>query len=174
MSVWVCCKACWALCNSHCVCALFVCVFFSSHVPGMMVTCAVDKTITLWDTYQNNNGTFEPLNTSPHACGTKEMGVGKLYCIGFYPSSPFLLGCGGGGNEVALWDLSREEAVQNRFGVRVGSNHAESLLEREEKEENFEAMMAAGDDEAAEKVQTTGKKKKKGSKGKKKVHRKGR
>ena len=90
---------------------------YNQRVPGMMATCAVDKTVTLWDTY-SADGTFSP-NAPPRPCGTKEMGVGKLFTMSFYPSSPWLLGCGGSGKEVALWDMSSDDAVQSRFGNRI-------------------------------------------------------
>ena len=93
------------------------------NVPGMLATCAIDKTVTLWDTY-NDNGVLA--ETPPRACGNKDMGVGKLYTVNFYPSTPWLLGCAGGGKELALWDMSGEQAVQNRFGKRIGSPNVDS------------------------------------------------
>jgi hypothetical protein len=104
------------------------------------------------------------------------MGVGKLYTISFYPSSPWLLACGGGGKEIALWDLSSESALQSRFGSRFGSGVTEVTEEAQEdnpKSEDFEAMMAAGDS-AMDKVRKDGKStsSKKG-KSKKNVHKKG-
>ena len=36
----------------------------------------------------------------------------KLYAVSFYPSSPRLLGCGGAGGELALWELGDEENLQ--------------------------------------------------------------
>lgn len=145
----------------------------------MMVTCAVDKSVTLWDT-QNSNSGEDPV--PPLACGNKGMGVGKLYSVSFYPSSPWLLGCGGSGNELALWDLREEAAVQNRFGDRVANakNFQQTTASSEEnggegqKEANFEAMMAAGDTAAADaRSKAAKKKKKKGKKAKEKVHQKG-
>lgn len=151
---------------------LFACS--SRKIPGMLATCAVDKTVTLWDTYSSQG---EPSNTPPHPCGNKDMGVGKLYTISFYPSSPWLLGCGGGGKEIALWDLSSESALQSRFGGRFGSGVTEAIKEAQKDRsmsEDFEAMMAVGDS-AMDKVRkdAMSKSSKKG-KGKKKVHRKGR
>ena len=141
----------------------------------MLATCSVDKTVTLWDTYSSQG---EPSNTPPHLCGNKDMGVGKLYTVSFYPSSPWLLGCGGGGKEIALWDLSSESALQSRFGGRFGSSSTEEIKETQKdapKSEDFEAMMAAGGDSAMDKVRkdARGRPRKKG-KGKKKVHKKAR
>jgi hypothetical protein len=74
------------------------------------------------------------------------MNVGKLYTINFYSSSPWLVGCAGGGKELALWDMTREDAIQKRFGGRVsgtnGIRDADPVVETEKKEE-FAAMMSA-------------------------------
>jgi WD40 repeat protein len=112
-------------------------------VPGMLATCSVDKTITLWDTY---NASETPTTGPPKACGNKDMNVGKLYTVNFYPSSPWLIGCAGNGKEIAIWDMTREEAVQKRFASRIG---AEPVLEELEDtissnhKEAFKAMMSA-------------------------------
>ena len=141
------------------------------NVPGMLVSCAVDKTVALWDTRntQNNPGEI------PFSCGSKDMSVGKLYTVSFYPSSPWILGCGGGGGQLALWDLSSEENFQRRFGDSVIETSMDNAIpEKENKaEEDFEAMMAAGD-EAAERARSAASGKKKKKKTKKKAHRKGR
>lgn len=145
-----------------------------SHIPGMMVTCAIDKTVAVWDTLN----VAEHTDFKPVACGSKEMNVGKLYTTSFYPSSPWLLGCGGGGNQLALWDLSSESAFQKRFGERL-SNVSKPPLNTDEsgngekQAEDFEAIMAAADQAASEARQEadSGKKKKKKNKSKNKVHR---
>jgi periodic tryptophan protein 1 len=86
-------------------------ISFNQHVKGLAVTCSIDKTVTLWDLH----------GSEPYTCGSKDMCSGKLYTVGFYPSSPWLLGCGGGGNQLALWDLSSEAALQKRFADRLKS-----------------------------------------------------
>lgn len=108
----------------------------------MLATCAVDKTITLWDTY---NATATPTTGPPVACGNKDMNVGKLYTVNFYPSSPWLIGCAGSGKELAIWDMTREAPVQKRFAARIGS---EPVLEESEEtiqngKDAFNAMMSA-------------------------------
>ena len=125
----------------------------------MLATCAIDKTVTLWDTY-NENGAFA--EAPPRACGNKDMGVGKLYTVNFYPSAPWLLGCGGGGKELALWDMSRERAVQNRFAKRAGLT---AVLP----EETAEVTMSS--EATAAHNKSISKKKKDRNKKKKKVHR---
>jgi len=91
------------------------------------------------------------------------MEVGKLYTLGFYPSSPWLLGCGGSGNELALWDMNSEDSVQRRFGDRVGKAGILAITAPDErsKELDFEAMMAIQENkpEAAEALPKSNKKK---------------
>ena len=150
----------------------------------MLATCAIDKTVALWDTLNtttttdtnSNNANFHPI-----PCGNKDMNVGKLYCVSFYPSSPWLLGCGGSGNQLALWDLESEEAFRSRFGSRIvgggGSSNYKTMTgddnkEETPQEEDFEAIMAANDQATGEaKAKAILDKKKKG-KSKKKVHKK--
>lgn len=152
--------------------------FSYSHVPGMLATCAIDQTITLWDTY---NAEMKPANEPPKAKMNKDMRVGKLYTVNFYPSSPWLLGCAGGAKEMALWDMTRDDNVQRCFGGRsitVAESSAPLKQSVNEKQEAFTAMMATTGfavdtvGKGLEKPSTTSKKK--GAKKKKKVHRAGR
>jgi len=138
---------------------------YNAHVPGMLLTCSIDKTVALWDT----------LNPSPKPtpCGSKDMNVGRLHSVSCYPSSPWLLACGGSGNEIAIWDVEGEDSIQKRFAGRTSgdANVATSNIEEEEPDVDFEAVMAAGDDQATSKALEgmNKSKKKKGKKGKK-VH----
>lgn len=108
----------------------------------MLATCSVDKTVTLWDTY---NSTETPTTGPPRACGNKDMSVGKLYTVNFYPSSPWLIGCAGGGKEIAIWDMTRDAPVQKRFASRIGIEPVLEELEENAKndKEAFVAMMSA-------------------------------
>ena len=74
----------------------------------MLATSAVDKTVTLWDT--SSGGT-------PRAKMNKDMKVGKLFTLNFYPSSPWLLGCAGNGKEIATYE---------RFAIQVGFAQVEA------------------------------------------------
>jgi hypothetical protein len=130
----------------------------------MLATCAVDKTVTMWDTYHDGKLTNKP----PRACANKNMNVGKLYAVNFYPSTPWLLGCAGSGKELALWDMSAEAALQKRFGSRVGAEHAKIIdapIDEGAKEDDLKAMMTddakleEGDEETENK--TMGKNQKK-------------
>jgi periodic tryptophan protein 1 len=115
---------------------------YNPSVPGMLATCSVDKTITLWDTY---NSTENPTTGPPKVCGSKDMGVGKLYTVNFYPSSPWLMGCAGGGKELAIWDMTRETSIQKRFVSRMGSETVTESAETApptDTKESFAAMMS--------------------------------
>lgn len=143
-------------------------ISYNDNIPGMLATCAVDKTVALWDTHNVSPG------STPFCCGKKEMEVGKLYTCSFYTSSPWLLGCGGGGSDLALWNLGNEAMFKNRFGSRITNSSPPQTLDAgddNKNKEDFEAMMASTDT-ASEKQKAASKKKKKGKgKGKKKVHR---
>ena len=164
-------------------------VSYNRHVPGMLATCAIDKTVKLWDTSScvtNDSSVATP----PVPCGSRDMGVGKLYTVNFYPSSPWLLGTGGAGNQLSLWDLSGEAPLRKRFGDRVTTNvggtvdgadqDGEGNENEAGKEADFEAMMAAGDAaadkirEASKSASNNKKNKKGGKKNKKRAHRAGR
>lgn len=91
-------------------------ISYNPSIPGLMATCSMDKTVALWDTQHFAEG------NDPLSCGSKDMKVGNLYTVSFYPSSPWLLGCGGSGNELALWDLSGDSTFRDRFSDRVVRN----------------------------------------------------
>ena len=145
---------------------------FSPHVPGLFATCAVDKTVTLWDSY-HNGGPAEGL--APRPCGSKDMCAGKLYSIDFYQSKPLLLACGGSGNMLSIWNLENEAAIKRNFSDRMESlgENAEFTDENEPKREDFEAMMAEREKPVIAEPEKSKKKKSKGRKGKKKAHKRG-
>lgn len=146
---------------------------YNQHVKGLLATCSIDKTVTLWDTY--SEPTMSPANKPPRPCTKKDMCSGKLYTVCFYPSEPWLLGCGGSGNQLALWDLSGEAVIQQRFNGRL-KDFATPNVELPSNGEELDAMLSpkgkASPDNDPE--ARTEKKQKDKSKGKKKVHRKGR
>jgi len=101
--------------------------------------------------------------------------------VGFYPSSPWLLGCAGSGNLLSLWDLSRESTIQNRFRPRMESSDgvlAEAPSVDEKTSEDLAAMMAMKEpddkptSETSDKKESGGRKKKGKAKAKRKAHRK--
>jgi periodic tryptophan protein 1 len=120
-------------------------VSFNKKVPGLLAFCSTDKTVSLWDTYSNSAQANQSRAHSgpPRLCGSKDMCSGKLYTVSFYPSDPWLLGCGGSGNQLALWDLSEEAAIQNRFGSLFNrGSMTESPQSPEARDTDFDAMMA--------------------------------
>ena len=166
-------------------------ISYNPYVPGMLATCSVDKTVTLWDTY--NASTGNPAGP-PTSRMNKDMRVGKLYTVNFYPSSPWLLGCAGGAKEMALWDMTREDIVQKCFSKRLiektpavvddqtalESQADDTIAAEKDKKEEFDAMMTASSEKSNGTINGDGKssmKKKKKDKGKskkKKAHRAGR
>jgi len=143
-------------------------ISYNPNIPGMLATCAVDKTVALWDT---QNVSSNP-NERPFACGTKDMKVGKLYSVNFYQSLPCLLACGGGGNELALWDLSSEESFKRRFGERIGGTSSgvdvDPASTPVDNENMFDSIIKASNtDSQKQDNEQSKKKKKKGSKSKK-------
>lgn len=143
---------------------------YNPNVPGMLATCSRDATVSLWNAYPQNNA--PAANVSPRSCITKDMCVGKLFALSFYPSTPWLLGCGGSGNQLALWDLSSETSIQSIFDPE---KRDDSIAEpAATNPEDFEAMMQkeVEPERGPSETKTTSLKKKKG-KGKKKAHRAG-
>jgi periodic tryptophan protein 1 len=159
-------------------------IAYNRHVPGLMVTCSIDATVTLWDAYSQN--THPSANAPPRSCGNKDMCVGKLYSVDFYPSSPWLLGCGGSGGQLAIWDLSEETSIRNRFDGRLNGTPFQSKTgtDGNAAKEDFAAMMTNKEAETSPKTEPSDSKrdgaddnlknrKKKKAKGKRKVHKKG-
>eukprot|EP00804_Cyclotella_cryptica_P017728 CCRYP_001175-RA/>CCRYP_001175-RA protein AED:0.03 eAED:0.03 QI:87/1/1/1/1/1/4/83/651 len=136
-------------------------ICYNPQVPGMLLTCSIDKTVALWDTQHA---------PTPQSCGTKDMNVGKLYSVSCYPSSPWLMACGGSGNELAIWDMEEEDAIQNRFAPRVSLDGAVPSSKNDGIEPDFEAIMASGDNDATAKALEGMNKSKKKKGKKKKVH----
>jgi len=153
-------------------------ISYNAHVPGLLATCSLDKTVALWDTHNRDNKS----QNHPQLCGSKDMCSGKLFSISFYPSSPWLLGTGGSGNQLALWDMSEESSIQSRFKVRDANAPSSDLAAEGEdaKSDELQAMLSAtieeiGDDSSKLPAAEKAKKKDKGkAKVKKKIYRKGR
>jgi periodic tryptophan protein 1 len=145
---------------------------YNEFVPGLLATCSTDKSVTLWDACSQDG--VPTANVPPRPCGTKDMCSGKLFSVAFYPSSPWLVGSGGSGNMLALWDLSGEEAIRKRFEGRSGKkqvsteevNKEGSTVEAdiESKQQDLEAMLAPKDEAATVEQTSSGKKTKSKSK----------
>jgi periodic tryptophan protein 1 len=144
---------------------------YNEFVPGLLATCSTDKSVTLWDTC--SQGGVPTANVPPRPVGTKDMCCGKLFSVAFYPSSPWLVGSGGSGNMLALWDLSAEDSIRKRFEGRSGKKQESTEEVRKErsteevdteaKQQDLEAMLAPNDEAATEQT-SSGKKSKSKSK----------
>lgn len=134
---------------------------YNPNIPGMLATCSIDNTVTLWDTYKDN---VFSRTAPPQACMKKDMAGGKLYTVQFYPSSPWLLGCGGSGKQLSLWHTDSESRIQTRFSGRKQGSVKEDHIQTAK--EDFEAMMA--EKQPSKPAPTTKNKKKRGAK--KKAH----
>lgn len=142
-----------------------------SHVPGMLATSSVDKTVTIWDTMSNSS------SRSPTAKMNKDMKVGKLFTLNFYPSSPWLMGCAGGSKEIALWDMTEDDTIQKCFGDRIDHSSLTKKDDSEKAEENEISLDSIMNSNAVEKATEKGKEKPSISSKKKrktKAHRAGR
>ena len=99
---------------------------YSTQAPGLLATCGLDQMVKLWDTYgkQGSGGEIVPL-------GEKNMVVGKLFSVSFYPSSPFLLTTGGDKGMLSVWNIAEtEEKLVKRFENRMGTtSHNNSIVE---------------------------------------------
>mmetsp|Transcript_4984 Transcript_4984/g.7191 ORF Transcript_4984/g.7191 Transcript_4984/m.7191 type:complete len:540 (+) Transcript_4984:677-2296(+) len=173
-------------------------VRYNPSISGMMATCGVDGTVALWDVDKlllqknNNDNNCNSILGPQSSLFSREMKVGKLYSLSFYPSSPWLMGCGGSGNEVAIWDFARESPIVNTFGSRIvtsqdgeedkpwrrmGVEEGEEVVEDMDGKEKEKERMAASKASveaaarARENAQGARKKKKKNS-GKKATHHK--
>lgn len=112
---------------------------YNPQVPGMMATCSKDATVTLWNAYSQNH--VPTANFHPRSIAAKDMCSGKLYALSFYPSSPWLLATGGSGNQLALWDLSAEDGIQNVFsGNYRGTREVEPSEINSDKSYNAEEV----------------------------------
>jgi periodic tryptophan protein 1 len=126
-------------------------VSYNPSVPGFFATSSPDKTISLWDA--GAIGT-DSVRSQPVLCGSKDMCSGKLYTVQFYQSDPWLLGCGGSGNQLALWDFSNEGDIQRRFAGRARGEITEassvsSKTTDESSSADFNAMMLNRDSDAS-------------------------
>lgn len=137
-------------------------VSFSGAIPGLMASVSVDKTVVIWDAHHAGG--------TPVKVDQKDLGGGKLYTCGFYPSSDFLLGCGGTGGQLCLWEMGSEASIAAAFkGRKPGAFEALEAEQRTAKgrDEDFERMMAQDAAERAAKKESNKKGSGGGIKGKK-------
>ena len=92
-------------------------VTFNAGVPTLMATAGLDKCVKLWD-YTDNQ---------PTMIATRSMQAGKLFTCSFDVSAdtPFLLACGGDKGKLAVWDVTENKHVQNKYAQYISkTRHA--------------------------------------------------
>lgn len=103
----------WTL-NAHSKTTSSLC--FSPHVPGLLVTASVDKSVKVWDVLSGS--AHSGGSPGPTLVAEKAMAVGQLFTAQFDADSPFLLATGGAKGVVALWEMTENRAVADRFAGR--------------------------------------------------------
>ena len=88
----------------------------SPHVPGLLVTASVDKSVKVWDVLSGS--AHSGGSPGPTLVAEKAMAVGQLFTAQFDADSPFLLATGGAKGVVALWEMTENRAVADRFAGR--------------------------------------------------------
>jgi hypothetical protein len=72
----------------------------------MLATANVDKSVGIWDVR----------GAAPAQVFNKDMQVGKLHTVSFYESQKMLLGCGGAGGQLGIWELDSEKSIVDTWG----------------------------------------------------------
>lgn len=103
-------------------------ISFSPDIPGLMATSSIDQTVKIWDVQD------VPSSSSrlPKLVGYKTMNVGKVFAMQFSVDVPYLLGCGGDGGLVGIWESDELDAVKRHFSSRqlVDSSSLPSYIDR--------------------------------------------
>lgn len=77
------------------------CLSFSTKIPGLLATSSSDKSVKLWDVFNN----------VPRHISTKTMTIGDILCCSFNNNANIpILSCGGT-DSIAIWDLSGESGL---------------------------------------------------------------
>ena len=88
-------------------------ITFSPQVRGLCATSSIDKTVKIWDTEPISQG------KEPILVAYKSMSVGQLFACQFFVDEPFMLGTGGDGGMLAIWDSDEQESIKQHFEGRV-------------------------------------------------------
>eukprot|EP00613_Pedinella_sp_CCMP2098_P073345 CAMPEP_0171905444 /NCGR_PEP_ID=MMETSP0993-20121228/5215_1 /TAXON_ID=483369 /ORGANISM="non described non described, Strain CCMP2098" /LENGTH=619 /DNA_ID=CAMNT_0012536925 /DNA_START=66 /DNA_END=1925 /DNA_ORIENTATION=+ len=138
-------------------------IAFAPHIRGLFATASTDKTVKLWDSLAadftspsssasegaaftaeaatvggeggGGGGVSAPAANPPTCVGQREMGVGKLFSLGWCgdASNPWTLATAGSKATLALWETDESEAVKSRFGGgggAVGSSRLSSQAQQ--------------------------------------------
>ena len=74
----------------------------------MMATSSTDGAVKIWDISANGG-------TNPELISQRSMKQGELFTLQFCQDIPWVLACGGSKGEVAVWDVSENNQIENHF-----------------------------------------------------------
>ena len=84
-------------------------IAFNGSVAGMMSVVGEDKAVKIYDAHAEGG---------PRCVIRKEGTVGKLYTTQFYESQELLVGFGGSGGQLGLWEMASEDCIVKTFESR--------------------------------------------------------
>jgi periodic tryptophan protein 1 len=96
------------------------CVSLSALAQGLMATSSLDRCVKLWD--------WNTLDAGGNPCliASKEMSIGQIFSVNFFPHSAFLLAAAGSKGLVAIWDISMDAGEVPGFAPAIAEGAAES------------------------------------------------
>jgi periodic tryptophan protein 1 len=97
---------------------------FNNCSSTLFATCGLDETVKLWDMTDNK----------PTLVASRKMQIGKIFCMNFDKSSPFLLAAGGDQGLLGVWDTLENAEITKRYG-KLLSEYTPPSLNIESKEE---------------------------------------
>lgn len=120
----------------------------STHVPGLMVTGSMDKTVKLWNVSTDK----------PSMILSRDLDVGKVFTVGFGPDKEVCssLVVGGSAGQLRVWDTMTNRSVRDGVGKQVAAAFKEARKERiasirddddDEEEEQEEEELPDDDDD---------------------------
>jgi len=93
-----------------------------------MCSSGVDGSVRIWDIAANGG-------TNPSEISFRNMKQGELFTMQFCADIPWVLAAAGSNGELAIWDTSENEKVENHFkgSLIAGSYNKEDYDENAEK-----------------------------------------
>jgi len=81
----------------------------NAHVPGLLATASLDKTVKIWDCRGDK----------VDYVASKAMEVGQVFCCGFCgdAESPYILAIGGKDSKLCVWDVACSQAVRKAWAT---------------------------------------------------------
>jgi periodic tryptophan protein 1 len=86
---------------------------FSPLARGLFATGSLDKTVKLWDANTPTSA------GAPTCVSSKEMNIGQVFSVSFFPQSAYLLGAGGSKGMVAIWDVAADAGEVTPAGMKL-------------------------------------------------------